>query len=134
MPRTQTFRRKWLVIVAGRVKRHFNATLNIPVRAGQATDIHAETACERRPHLLPIQLFAFDFTGFDHVLRKGAQNCFLPKLKPQRFHTPQKTALSIPNGGKPIPQAFAIPAKAGPVFPSVDKLRHSTQSCVEYSL
>jgi hypothetical protein len=67
-----------------------------------------------------IQLFAFDFTGFDHILGKGVQRGFFTQREAQGFHAPEQPALQVTHFCQQFGQLRLIPFEFGPVFSFVN--------------
>ena len=68
MPGKQTFLGQRIGKMPGGIEHHFNNPLDMPVNRYKSADIESQSAGDRRPHLVFIQLFTFDFAGFENIL------------------------------------------------------------------
>ena len=72
--------------VLGRVEHHLDHAVDVAVRRGEGSDIHAEAAGDRGSHLILVEQFAFDFAGLEDVFGEGLENRFSAQVEAERMH------------------------------------------------
>ena len=96
----------------------------MPVNGYKSAHIEPHSAGDRRPHLVFIQLFTFDFAGFENILGQGLQYGFTAERKTQPLHTPDEPSLSMTYAGKLPRQPFLAPCQFWPILSVVDIVHH----------
>jgi hypothetical protein len=134
VPRVQPFLGQWGGIILRGIKHHLDNAFDIVTSRGGSAEFQAESAGDRRPHLVRIQFFPFDRAGFDHIGGKCSQGRLVPEVKTQRLHASQQSTLQMPNFGKQRQNLAAVPAQLGPSRPLVNIRHNLRETCGEYGI
>ena len=134
VPAEQPLLGQRLGVVLRGVEHHLDDALNVAVRRRQRADIHAETPGDGGAHLIPVEDFALDLAGLEHVLGQGLEHGLRAKAKSERFHAPDQPPLPVADGGKRLRQHLVIPAEIRPVLQFMDISCHNLRtSCGDYA-
>ena len=76
-----------------RIEHHLDDTLDIAIRWQKPADFDSEPTGDRRAHLVPIKLLAFDIARFKDFLGEAMQHGFRAKLETEALHPSDQTPL-----------------------------------------
>jgi hypothetical protein len=99
----------------GGIERHFHNAFNIAVCRDCTGDVHAEPPGDRRPYLVGIQVFTFDFTGLQDIKGEGLKFRLSLEKEAEALHAAQQTALPVADVGKRLSDSSLSPVKSRPV-------------------
>ncbi len=82
------------------IEHHLHHPLDMPVHRHQAPDVKPQPPGDGGPYLLPVQLFAFDLVGLEHILGQRLEHGLIAERKTQTFHPPDEAPLPMTDAGQ----------------------------------
>ena len=86
---------KGIGIMSRGIEHHLHHPLGMPV-----PDVEPQPPGDGGTRLVPVQLFAFDLVGFDHILGQRLKHRLVTERKAQAFHPPDEATLPVADAGQ----------------------------------
>src|SRR6266702_7668564 len=120
VPAAQSLGGDGLIVFLGGIERHIADALDVSFDRRERTDIDAESAGYRRPHLVAVEDFAFDLARLDDVLGERLERGFSLQIKAETFHLAEQAALLVTHLGQPRRELIRAPLELRPIRLFVD--------------